>query len=500
MLSANLTLMSLKKIIFFILASCGVLAFFVTPAHHLPLGENTENSASHNISSEPAPNQDITHQAKGPSPEMDVAALGQEVIFFFNTLWPVLPENEDSTPGMLQGVVEKGDTISKILEEAGENSPHHYINAMRKVFSLGAIKAGQPYTVITDPNSGQLKRFEYEINSTKRLVVEGSDNPTARLEKINYSTSLELVQGVIDDNLFQAIAEAGENPQLAVRLTELFGSEINFIRDLQKGDSFAALVEKRHRNGEYKGYGRILAARFTNKGKTWEAFLYNDQSGQSHYYNSKGENLKKTLLQAPLAITRVTSRFTNNRKHPLLGYSRPHHGVDYGAPTGTPVKAVGSGVVTKRGWAGGYGNQIIIRHNGSLESMYSHLSGFARGLKEGQKIRQGQVIGFVGSTGLSTGPHLDFRLRQNGEFVNPTKAINPRGASVPANLLASFKNMAAREKTWLDGKPIPEDYTVNSLVPVQIASDPVHKSSRQALGKQKTGRRAAIRPKSRKRS
>ena len=171
------------------------------------------------------------------------------------------------------------------------------------------------------------------------------------------------------------------------------------------------------------------------------------------------------MLQAPLAFTRVTSRFTSSRKHPILGYSRPHMGVDYGAPTGTPVKAVGEGVVTKRSWGGGYGNQIIVKHVAGLESMYSHLSGYARGLRQGQRVRQGQVIGFVGSTGLSTGPHLDFRLRQNGKFINPTKAINPRGEPVSARHMAAFEKVVAEELAYLkDRKPLSE-YTVDSVVP-----------------------------------
>ena len=322
----------------------------------------------------------------------------------------------DGAPGeeVVKGTVEKGDTISKILENTGSEGIYQYISAARQVFSMRSFREGQPYVIVTDSASGRVKRFEYEIDSRRRLVVEGVEEPVARVEAIEYVTLLSTVEATISDNLFQAVADVGESPQMALQLADLFGAEINFIRDLQEGDSFSVLVEKRYREGEYKGYGRVLAAHFTNKGKTFEAYLFRDGSGRAQYYNRKGENLRKTLLQAPLAFTRVTSRFTSSRKHPILGYSRPHMGVDYGAPTGTPVKAVGEGVVTKRSWGGGYGNQIIVKHVAGLESMYSHLSGYARGLRQGQRVRQGQVIGFVGSTGLSTGPHLDFRLRQNG--------------------------------------------------------------------------------------
>ena len=310
------------------------------------------------------------------------------------------------------------------------------------------------------------------------------EQPVARVEPIDYVTLLSTVSTAIDDNLFQAVADAGESPQMALKLASLFGSEINFIRDLQEGDSFSVLVEKRYRDGEYKGYGRILAAQFTNKGKTFEAFLFRDGDKGANYYNSKGENLRKSLLQAPLAFTRVTSRFTKNRLHPILGYSRPHEGVDYAAPTGTPVKAVGDGVVTERHWSGGYGNQVIVRHGGGLESLYSHLSGYARGLRDGQKIRQGQVIGFVGMTGLATGPHLDFRLRQSGRFINPAKAINPRGEPVRKSAMGAFEKTMMAELALLKGEKPLSEYDVDSIVPDHVEvqqekpSEPEHKAEK----------------------
>ena len=379
-------------------------------------------------------------------------------------------DEEGAAPGeaVVRGTVEKGDTVIKMLAGADSQAAQEYINAAKRVFSMRAFRDGQPYVVVTDAVTGKVKRFEYEIDSRRRLVVEGIDQPVARVEAIEYTTLLNTVNAVIDDNLFQAVADAGERPQLALRLAELFGSEINFIRDLQEGDSFSVLVEKRYRDGEYKGYGRILAAHFTNKGKTFEAYLFREGSRSASYYNSKGENVRKSLLQAPLAFTRVTSRFTKNRLHPILGYTRPHEGVDYAAPTGTPVKAVGEGVVTQRGWSGGYGNQVIVRHGGGLESLYAHLSGYARGLKTGQKVRQGEVIGFVGMTGLATGPHLDFRLRQSGKFINPAKAINPRGEPVSKDAMAAFEKVMAQELALLKGQQSAAEYTVDSIVPDQM--------------------------------
>lgn len=417
----------------------------------------------------PGPERILTIKNQAPPAEenkaddFDPVRLADEMTRAAQSLSRAVQTNNDIT----RGTVEKGETISEILEKSADGSVQHYLAAARKVFSLRNFREGQPYLVKTD--SGRLQRFEYEIDNKKCLIVEGCESPCARIEPIKYDIVLATAETTIEDNLFQAVADIGENPHLALKLVDLFGSEINFIRDLKEGDSFSALIEKRYRDGEYKGYGRILAARFTNKGKTYEAYLFNDgTSGQPQYYNRKGENLKKTLLQSPLAFTRITSRFTHNRKHPILGKTRPHLGVDYGAPTGTPVKAVGEGVVTKRGWGGGYGNQIIVRHIAGLESMYAHLSGFARGLKEGARVRQGQVIGFVGSTGLSTGPHLDFRLRQNGTFIDPTKAINPRGASVSPKRMAEFKKTVEKELAWLEGRCSLAEYKANSVVPEKI--------------------------------
>lgn len=404
---------------------------------------------------------------------------------------------------VLRGRVERGATLAKILEEASEAGSHEYVKAARRVFSPRQFRAGQPYVVVTDPASGRVVRFEYEIDDSRRLIVEGPDEPSARLEDIEYSVMLDSVFGHVDSNLFQAMADVGESPQLALKLVELFGSEINFIKDLREGDSFRVLLEKRHRDGQPCGYGRILAASFTNRGKTYEAFLFGQKNGRPQYYNRHGENLHKTLLQAPLSVTRVTSRFSHNRFHPILKRGRPHLGVDYGAPTGTPVKAVGDGVIARRGWAGGYGHQIVIRHNPGLESLYAHLSGYARGLREGKRVRQGEVIGYVGSTGRSTGPHLDFRLRQNGKFINPAKAINPRSDPVPPKSRKAFEQSVADCLAYLDGRRNLSDYRAGDMIgeagrPAEAATPaPANGAKKRAVKAQTSKKRKAPGGKSR---
>ena len=351
-----------------------------------------------------------------------------------------------------KGTLRNGEDEDTIFKGADPSSRREFRSAARK-YNRSWLP-GHFYSIVCD-GTGCIKRLEYEIDPRKRLVVEG-DEPVARLENVSYRIALTGVVCIVRDDIFQAVADMGESPRLAAMLAEVFGTEINFLKDVHPGDSFAIAVEKRYQNGNYYGYGRIVAASFTSSGHTFETFLF-PTNEKDAYYNAKGENTHRAFLQAPLAVTRITSRFSMSRKHPILGYSRPHQGVDYAAPTGTPIKAVSDGVVTARGWGGQSGNRVIIAHADGLESLYSHLSGFARGLRNGSQVSQGQVIGFVGMTGLATGPHLDFRLRKNGQFIDPSKALNPRSAPVGVSDKKKFRDVMAVEKEFLTGhKPLTE--------------------------------------------
>lgn len=370
-------------------------------------------------------------------------------------------ENDEQGHQIFRSVVAKGDTAGVLLNEwlsAGDVAA--LISAVEPVCSLTNIRAGRPFSVTRDAKSGQFLRFVYETDNTQRVVVDRRDNTfVAVAEAIEYDTELVKVQASINTSLFEAVADTGEGPVLAVNLAEVFSCEINFINEIRQGDSFEVLVEKLYRDGEFKGYGKMLAARFANQGHTYEAYLFPDATGRLRHYNAQGEALQKTLLKAPLAFTRISSGFSMNRKHPVFGYSRPHQGVDYAAPTGTPIKAVGDGVITRAGWGNGYGNMVVIKHSGGLESQYAHMSGFARGIKSGVRVKQGQTIGYVGATGVATGPHLDFRLRQNGTFINPTKAIVPREDPVDKKRLPQFRQMVATANACMDDDTVLAAYT-----------------------------------------
>ncbi|MDR2726468.1 MAG: peptidoglycan DD-metalloendopeptidase family protein [Deltaproteobacteria bacterium] len=376
-----------------------------------------------------------------------------------------MPNPEDAMSAakgkeVITGTVAKGDTATMLLNTwLPVNAVHSLLEVTRKIYSLSQIHEGQPYTLIRDVASGELESFEYEIDSNRKLVIlRQEESFSAKLESIAYETRLVLVEGAISSNLFQAVTEAGEQPALAMLIADIFAWEINFIKDLRTGDTFSILVEKRYRQGEFRNYGKVLAAIFVNQNTKYEAYRFADAGGHFRFFNPKGESLEKTLLKAPLPFTRVTSGYTMRRFHPIFQENRPHQGIDYGAPAGTPIKAVGSGAVTFAGWAGGYGKQVIIRHSSKLESLYSHMSNYARGIRAGGKVRQGQIIGYVGATGNATGPHLDFRLRQNGAFINPAKAINPRIADLEKKRLPALQRYVVEARDYFSGKRALSEY------------------------------------------
>ncbi|MDR2488301.1 MAG: peptidoglycan DD-metalloendopeptidase family protein [Desulfovibrio sp.] len=390
---------------------------------------------------------------------------------------PLAPETADSTaepdkkdetdktatveaPEVLRGVISFGDTAGALLQEwLSAEDIQALIEACKNVYPLARIRAGQPYAVYQEGET--LSRFEYEIDRDQQLIARRENSRwIATVENIPYEVLLAKVEGRIVSSLFETMSDIGESPALAVRLADIFAWEINFIRDVQSGDSFRILLEKRYRDGEPKGYGKLLAAEFINKGNIFEAFLHKDSFGNAAYFNAAGDSLKRAFLKAPLAFTRISSRFSMHRKHPVFHDIRAHPAVDYAAPTGTPVKAIGSGVVTFRGWGNGAGNYVALKHANGYESMYLHLSGFAKKLQKGSGVKQGEVIGYVGSTGYATGPHLDFRMKKNGQFINPEKVLSPRDESVPAKMLKAYT--AARDicRLYLEGKKALTDYTL----------------------------------------
>ncbi|HVL68179.1 MAG TPA: peptidoglycan DD-metalloendopeptidase family protein [Vicinamibacterales bacterium] len=328
------------------------------------------------------------------------------------------------------------------------------VRSATTVFNPRALRAERPYKLVRSFD-GVLREFEYQIDADNFLRILNPDHRrpgelTAEVVPIEKDTTVESVRAVIDartPSLIGALTQAGERIQLALALADIFSGSIDFNSGLQVGDSFEVVFEKSRFAGEFAGYGAILGARFINDGREHFAFRWTDPaSGKPAYYDENGRSLRRFFLKSPLLFNpRITSGFSLRRLHPVHGTYRPHLGVDYGAPTGSPVVAVASGVVVSAGWAGAGGNQVVIRHASGYESYYLHLSRFGKGIRAGARVGQGEVIGYVGATGTATGPHLDYRLRKNGVFVNPIAEHGklPPGEPLAGAHLAEFRRTMA---------------------------------------------------------
>jgi murein DD-endopeptidase MepM/ murein hydrolase activator NlpD len=351
----------------------------------------------------------------------------------------------------MTGIVKSGDTPSSLL--GGHlNLPEIYslVDEIKDVYPLENLKAGQPWTMIYSNNA--LIGLEYEIDANERLVVSMTDSGYEfRRETIPYDRETKTVSGVITNSLFGAMTQAGESEDLALRLANVFAYDIDFTRDLRTGDEFKAVIVKKSREGSFVGYGELMATSFTNQGQTYYAFRYTDKKGNSAYYDQNGRPLRKAFLKSPLPFTRISSGYSTSRLHPILNYRRPHQGIDYSAPTGTPISSVADGVVTQVGSNGSQGRYVVVAHSNGYETIYNHMSKFAKVSKKGTKVKQGAIIGYVGSSGLSTGPHLDFRMKQNGKLVNPLKIKSLPADPIAAKELPTFRAAVAELKTMLEG-------------------------------------------------
>jgi murein DD-endopeptidase MepM/ murein hydrolase activator NlpD len=318
--------------------------------------------------------------------------------------------------------------------------------AAQRAFNMRQVRAGNTITVGRSVE-GELREIDYKIDPDRMLkIVPDEMGFTAQVSEIPSKMEVMAVTGRIDDSLFNAVEDAGESAELAMRLAQIFGYDLDFYTDPRKGDTFLMVIEKRrYANGKTAGYGRILAAEYENAGKKYQALLFHDPTGRPGYYSADGKSLQKAFLRSPLKFgAPVTSHFSKARFHPILKTYRPHMGTDYGAPVGTPVQTIGSGRVVFAGRKGGEGNMVQIAHANGYETMYLHLSRMF--VHSGERVEIGKTIGLVGSTGLSTGPHLDFRILQKGQYKNFEKLGLPPSDPVSKKNLPEFS--ALREK-WL---------------------------------------------------
>jgi murein DD-endopeptidase MepM/ murein hydrolase activator NlpD len=310
------------------------------------------------------------------------------------------------------------------------------------------IKGGT-YRLITDMK-GELVKFIYEAGPTEIYEVEkNSQGYTAQRKKVSLEAYLVKIGGEIHSSLFEAMDAIGEKDPLTIAFAEILAWEIDFYKDVREGDKFKVVVEKIYKGDQFIQYGMIHAVEYQRGLKVIRGIRYKEG-----YYNEKGISLRKAFLKAPLRFNRISSKFSRARMHPILGGLRPHYGVDYAAPVGTPIWAVADGTVTSCGWNSGFGNQVILRHRNGYTTCYGHLSRFGPGIRQGARVKQQQVIGYVGSTGLSTGPHLDYRLVKDGQFRNPLKETFLPGVPLEKKEMEGFGKKRDEMLACLQGEAL----------------------------------------------
>lgn len=388
--------------------------------------------------------------------------------YFFNlkTLSPIadgsvqlptapMPDDLYSSVKIFQHILKEDDSFFEVLQDF-EIPPQQIlklVQAAKPLFSLKKIKPGQTLHLVFNPVTQMVPLLTYEIDFTSKLVLKpDADGYAASIQKIPLQVELKTVAQTIERSLYEDGVQAGLSAQKIMELTDIFSWDIDFFVDLRKGDSFTILFEEKVSNGEKVVEGKILAAAIENSGTVHRAFYYEVVRGKGGYYDEKGRSLRKQFLKSPLRYSRISSGFTRRRFHPILKKYRPHYGIDYAAPTGTPVEAIADGTVIFVGRKADYGKHIRIRHNNRYVSYYGHLSRYARGIRRGGRVGQGQVIGRVGATGLATGPHLDFRMTKNGRFINPLRIKNPVAKSVPGKQRADFQKFVKSSLAQLSGK------------------------------------------------
>ena len=367
-------------------------------------------------------------------------------------------EKQEEEVITIDGNLQAGDTLYESLIKEGISAAE-ILNLQEKVKSVvdfNYLPVGSEYSLKYNPE-GKVTEFIYKPNPIDIYCIDipTSDSEDLKVTKEEICTEVVQLEGKIEYSLYESMMECADSPQLALQLAEIFAWQIDFLTECREGDTFNILVEKQYR-GDFYRWGNVLAAQY--KGELLSkhtAILFKDPSGHTDYYTEEGDSLRKAFLRAPLHYKYISSYFSKSRLHPILRIWRPHLAIDYAAPTGTPISTIGDGTVIYVGWNGGYGNYIKVRHPNNYVSGYGHLSRFAKGLKKGQRVEQGEIIGYVGATGLATGPHLDFSISKNGERVDFLKLELPAASSVDPRYSTQFNEVKNKLLNALKNGPLP---------------------------------------------
>lgn len=369
-----------------------------------------------------------------------------------------------------ENTVRKGDFFSTILDRYGvsQQTANQLAEVSKEVFDIKNIQVGKPYHAYFD-STQTLVYLMYEASDTKMVLFSLQGTMGAEIIEKPITTKVKYQVVNLQNSLWADIQSSGTTPLLALKLSDIYAWTIDFF-GLQKGDSFEVVYEEKICEGKTLDIGNVFYAAFEHSGKTFYAFYYDDGEEDSNkYWNENGESMRKAFLKAPLNFSRISSGFSYARKHPISKVVKAHTGVDYAAAKGTPVMSIGDGVVTSAKYEGAGGNTIRITHNSVYKTAYLHLSKYATGIKAGARVSQGQVIGYVGSTGSSTGPHLDFRVWKNGSPINPLKMESPPATPVPAEKMAEFQANIERSYAKKDSIQTYAYYRDIVLAPLNIS-------------------------------
>ena len=350
--------------------------------------------------------------------------------------------------------VRRGDTLYDILKAKGLSDSQIFDASHKKIEGISPSKlvVGRSYRLYVQ--DGRVTEYQYEPDEEKILRIVFSEKlSTLSVDPIPYEVFRVPVSGVIKDSLFAAVDSINEKPTLAMDLADLFAWQVDFFRDLRTGDSFTVLVDKYYRDGDFVRYGDIMAARFVNNGNTHMGILFAPTGGRKDYFDETGGSLRKQFLKSPLRFRRISSGFSKRRLHPVTGKVTAHLGIDYAAPTGTPIMSIGDGKVLFKKHDAVNGRIVKIRHNGTYSTAYAHMNSFAKGIVKGSRVRQGQVIGYVGRSGRVTGPHLHFAMYRNGSYVDPRRINVPRATSIPDRDRSAFEKKIKEIALLLGAEP-----------------------------------------------
>jgi murein DD-endopeptidase MepM/ murein hydrolase activator NlpD len=440
-------------IVLLLLVAAGFFYFNSTPQHTSenappPASEKYDNTDQKRVLPLQLPGQ--SHQAPSTPPpaEQSISFIKQAVAI---ETAPVLQPEAVNTAEMIEDKppethtlvykIENGDSLASIFKkhDLSANLLHRIVHSSETAKKLTDIRPGEMLFVELDNEQNFLGlRLEQSKVKSLRITAVGDGFETAELSR-EVEVRTNHVGGTIENSFYVAAKEAGLSENLIMQMAGIFGWDIDFALEIRSGDRFTVIFEEDYLDGEKLRDGPILAAEFFNQGHTYRALLYTDNTGRSDYYSPDGRSMRKAFLRAPVDFRRISSRFARERYHPVLGKKRPHRGVDYAAKTGTPIKAAGDGKIIHRGTKGGYGKTVIIKHGQTYTTLYGHLSRYNKKAKRGSKVKQGQVIGYVGSTGLATGPHLHYEFRVNGVHRNPLTVKLPAAEPIAKKYREDFQ-------------------------------------------------------------